>query len=71
LSENLDECKPLFNGLAIFFRSLIIYFFLVRAAREIHEQLLTRIMKFPMGQGLTLVHFSAQVEPFLPTPSTP
>ena len=39
----------IFNGLAIFFRSLIIYFFLVRAAKNLHEKLLSRVMKFPMA----------------------
>jgi ATP-binding cassette subfamily C (CFTR/MRP) protein 1 len=37
------------NGIAIFFRSLIIYFFLVRAAKNLHEALLARVMKFPMA----------------------
>ena len=39
----------LFNGMAIFFRSLIIYFFLVRAANNLHKGLLNRVMKFPMA----------------------
>jgi ATP-binding cassette subfamily C (CFTR/MRP) protein 1 len=39
----------IFNGCAIFCRSLIIYFFLVRAAKNMHEQLLARVMKFPMA----------------------
>ena len=39
----------IFNGLAIFFRSLILYFFLVRAAKNLHEKLLSRVMKFPMA----------------------
>ena len=38
----------LLNGMAIFFRSLIIYFFLVRAANNLHKGLLNRVMKFPM-----------------------
>ena len=58
----------LFNGMAIFFRSLIIYFFLVRAANNLHKGLLNRVMKFPMSffdttpSGRVINRFSRDTE---------
>ena len=58
----------LFNGMAIFFRSLIIYFFLVRAAANLHKGLLNRVMKFPMSffdttpSGRVINRFSRDTE---------
>jgi ATP-binding cassette, subfamily C (CFTR/MRP), member 1 len=56
----------LFNG--IVFRSIILYFFLVRAAKNIHNQLLDRVIKFPMSffdttpSGRVINRFSRDTE---------
>ena len=49
LSRNLDECKPLPASASV-----------TRARLQEPE-----LASAPMRQGLTLVHFSAQSEPFL------
>ena len=57
-----------FNGIAIFLRSLFIYFFLVRAAKNMHDQLIGRVMKFPMAffdttpSGRVINRFSRDTE---------
>ena len=58
----------LFNGIAIFFRSIVLYFFLVRAAKNMHDQLLNRVIKFPMSffdttpSGRVINRFSRDTE---------
>lgn len=37
------------NGIFIFIRSYILYFFLCRACKNFHERLLSRVMKMPMS----------------------
>ena len=39
----------LVNGIAIFFRSIVLYFFCVRAAKNLHNKLLARVLKMPMS----------------------
>merc|ERR1712205_22785 len=39
----------LVNGIAIFFRSIVLYFFCVRAAKNLHNKLLGRVLKMPMS----------------------
>ena len=58
----------IFNSVAIFFRSIILYGFLVRAAKNLHEQLLAKVMKFPMSffdttpSGRIINRFSGDTE---------
>ena len=58
----------LFNGIAIFLRSIVLYFFLVRAAKNMHDQLLNRVIKFPMSffdttpSGRVINRFSRDTE---------
>jgi ATP-binding cassette subfamily C (CFTR/MRP) protein 1 len=39
----------LVNGISIFFRSIVFYYFCVRAAKNLHNKLLSQVLKMPMS----------------------